>query len=93
MKVWMVSLLILPLIASSTVYARPSQEVFTTYYSDENRTSVVGRSWLFCFGGYRQTGKKTKWKTTTRTSCDDSRFREERKSHNISRKIFLLKYT
>jgi hypothetical protein len=55
---------------TATVHALPSQEVTTTYYSDESKTEEVGELTLLCSGQRLQSGKRTRYATRSSSPCD-----------------------
>ena len=49
--------------------ALPSQEVTRTYYSNANKTEVVGGSILSCYGGRATWGRVTRYVTVSSEPC------------------------
>lgn len=54
----------------ATVHALPSQEVTTTYYSDESKTEEVGEFTLFCNGQRVQSGQRSRYATQSSSPCN-----------------------
>lgn len=54
---------------STIVIAAPTNEIDTTFYSDANKTTVVGESVLFCTGKHSSWGTSTEYKDVATMPC------------------------
>ena len=68
-KTLVLGLATLSMLYGIAAYALPSKSVYRTYYSNAQKTHVVGHYTLSCSGAHHSSGKVTNYSNSTSTPC------------------------